>query len=128
MTALSYSWPCLIQHIVVIAISDMCADAVEQVTPGLHVEDTPADDAPAERACGRADVEALIERLMSTKRMQAGWRRAMSGDLMALYDDGELLTENLGRKHWLFKPAFRMDTTRMMKVCTTAQDAGLAPD
>lgn len=127
-TALSYSWPCLMQHMVAIAISDMCADALEQVTPGLHVENAPPDDAPAERACSRADVEALIERLMSTKRMQAGWHWAMSGERMTLYDAGELVTENAASEFWLFKPAFRMNTIRMMELCTKAQDAGLASD
>ncbi len=126
--AISYSWPCVMQHLVAIAISDMCADAVEQVTPGLHVEDAPPDGALAERACGRADVEALIERLMNPKRMQAGWQWAMSGERMALYDGGEFVTENLAGEFWLFKPAFRLDTIRMMEYCTQAHDAGLARD
>jgi hypothetical protein len=127
-TAIDHSWPCAVQHIVVIAVSDMCVDAVEQVAPGLYVEDAPPNGALPERACGRAGVEALIERLMNAKRMQAGWQRAMSGERMALYDSGEFVTENVAREIWLFKPAFRLDTIRMMEYCTQAQDAGLARD
>jgi len=130
-TAVSYSWPCLMEHLVAVAISDTCVDAVEQITPGLRVEGALPDGASATQACTREDVEALIKRLMNYKRVQARWRRAMSGERMTCYDGGEFVTENIGSTidgFWLIKPALRLDTIRMMECCTQAQEAGLARD
>ena len=130
-TAVSYSWPCLMEHLVAVAISDTCVDAVEQITPGLRVEGALPDGASAKQACTREDVEALIKRLMDEERVQARWRRAMSGERMTCYDTGEFFTDNVGNAidgFWLIKPALRLDTIKMMEYCTQAQEAGLARD
>ncbi|MFQ5807970.1 MAG: hypothetical protein ACE5I3_16110, partial [Phycisphaerae bacterium] len=66
--------------------------------------------------------------LLDEQAVRTGWEMACYGERLMQHDAGEIVSSTKRDLWWLFRPALRLDTVRMMEYSTAAAHAGLAPD
>jgi len=120
--------PFLIAHLVRLAITDLAVTAIEGIAYDLQVQAVINALEETALPAPHKQVQSLIAELLDQQEVRTGWKMACYGERLMLYDAGEIVSSTKGDLWWLFRPAFRLDTVRMMEYSTAAAHAGLAPD
>jgi len=129
----------IICHLVAIAIDAVAVDALEYVTPTLGVADAKSLTEVPSRLATHSQISMLIRTLTNEDAIQASARegfyaeRAMSLDSATLFCQGKFRTMATGGPGNIlaispFRPAFVLDTARMMRMTTRNAEALVEPN
>jgi len=136
--------PCLITHLVRIAIDALAGSVVERIAPALRTSDAATPTQPAVAPAQPAQVRALIAELLDEESLRADWRLALYGERLFILDTMECLANGrftpaavfgtaggVPGAPWMapvFGPAWKLDTARALERFTAYVEAATAED
>lgn len=132
-------FPSLLVNFVAVLMEIAACRSIEAVVPNLQVGTAPYDEPPSARPATSGEVTVLILSLTDEQELNRRWTWVVYGERLIQIDGtermctGRLILFGAGNTSSLFdkslqivfSPAWRLDGVRMMRLTTTAGEAGL---
>lgn len=129
--------PSLISHLKEIASQALATGVVEEITSGLRIAGSTAEESDGVVPVEADEVRALIDDLLQDDTLRDHWLQAMYAERLTMLDCAMMAAQfpawfagaggggpPLSRLGGFIKPMFQLDAVFMMEFCTAVADAG----